>query len=474
MSARGRARALAAALVTVAIIAGCGGPAPVSSVPRTGAETRYRIQVDELVAPLVRDEWVAGVVVGLIDRDGIEFHSYGRRMLAPGQESARPPGPDTAFEIGAVSSLLAAALLAEGVARGQIGLREPLSGFVPAGRELPMFGEQEINFEHLATHSSGLPPLPTNLASTDPTLPFAGYTIERLYDFLQGYQLDRAPGARYEYSAVGAGLLGDIVARREQGTWPAVLAARLTGPLNMQRTAVGFAPVLQGDRASGHDVEGNRVADWEPGALIAATGLVSTARDLMSFVRANLWPSSDPLGNALTLAQRPRLTTGVPPGSIGLGWHIDSGGTVRWASGKTAGFSAFVALEAGPRLGVVVLANTATPVVDRLGRALISMVAGRPFALALPAVVSLAPHVVARYPGDYKLADGTMVRIVQDGARLALAQSDQVPVKLYPATETEFHARALAARVSFQLVNGEEVAGFVLDYGHRTLRALRQ
>jgi len=34
---------------------------------------------------------------------------------------------------------------------------------------------------------------------TDPRIQ-VGYTIERLYDFLRGYELERDPGTRYEYS----------------------------------------------------------------------------------------------------------------------------------------------------------------------------------------------------------------------------------------------------------------------------------
>ena len=52
------------------------------------------------------------------------------------------------------------------------------------------------------------------VAPKDPKDPFADYSVDRLDAFLAAYVLQRDIGSRYEYSNLGAGLLGLALARR--------------------------------------------------------------------------------------------------------------------------------------------------------------------------------------------------------------------------------------------------------------------
>lgn len=61
-------------------------------------------------------------------------------------------------------------------------------------------------------YTSGLPSTPSNLISTDGSNPFADYSPGAMLEFLNSFTLTRAPGARYEYSNYGAGLLGYLLA----------------------------------------------------------------------------------------------------------------------------------------------------------------------------------------------------------------------------------------------------------------------
>jgi hypothetical protein len=51
---------------------------------------------------------------------------------------------------------------------------------------------------------------------------------------------------------------------------------------------------------------------------------------------------------------------------IGLGWHI-SPSDILWHNGQTGGYHSFVAFGEKAKVGIVILTNTATMEVDKLG-----------------------------------------------------------------------------------------------------------
>ena len=76
--------------------------------------------------------------------------------------------------------------LADMVVRGEVKLDEPVRDLLPAGT-LADGQNRPITLRDLASHYSGLPRLPANLAPTDPADPYAGYDEARLHAFLKGW-----------------------------------------------------------------------------------------------------------------------------------------------------------------------------------------------------------------------------------------------------------------------------------------------
>jgi CubicO group peptidase (beta-lactamase class C family) len=69
---------------------------------------------------------------------------------------------------------------------------------------------------------------------------------------------------------------------------------------------------------------------------------------------------------------------------------------VRRHSGNTGGYASFVAFDPARRTGVVILTNAQVGVLDRLGTALLLMLASEPYALDLPRTASVDPAIYAR------------------------------------------------------------------------------
>ena len=240
---------------------------------------------------------------------------------------------------------------------------------------MPERGGRSITLVDLATHSSGLPRMPTNFAPKDPANPYADYSSENMYPFLSGYQLPRDIGAQYEYSNFGAGLLGHALVLRTRSTdYEALVRARILAPLGMTSTAITLSPEMKARLAAGHNATLQPVANWDLSALAGAGALRSTTNDMLTFLAGEprLRQDAARAGDGRMLAAR-RPTT-LPNMTIGLAWHVVKrhGKDIVWHNGGTAGYRTFIGFDPAARVGVVVLSNAGTAAgPDDIGRHLL-------------------------------------------------------------------------------------------------------
>jgi D-alanyl-D-alanine-carboxypeptidase/D-alanyl-D-alanine-endopeptidase len=102
-----------------------------------------------------------------------------------------------------------------------------------------------------SSHRSGLPRRPGNMHPKDPNNPYADYSISQLYDFLSNYTLTRDIGEKYEYSNLGVGLLGHILALKAGMDYETLVRTRICEPLNMKSTVITISPRLRSKLAKG-------------------------------------------------------------------------------------------------------------------------------------------------------------------------------------------------------------------------------
>ena len=129
------------------------------------------------------------------------------------------------------------------------------------------------------------------------------YSVERLYEFLSGHELRRDIGAEYEYSNLGAGLLGHALARRAGLSYEGLLQQRVLRPLGMASTGITLTPVLNARSAGAHTSVFLRTPTplWDFTEAFAGAGsLRSSANDLLTFLAANLGYTKTPLAPAMT------------------------------------------------------------------------------------------------------------------------------------------------------------------------------
>ena len=248
-----------------------------------------------LVKRVDQQKQAAGIVVGVIEPNGRRVVVYGN--LAKGDP--RPVDGDTIFEIGSISKVFTSLLLADMVNRKEVTLDDPAAKYLPEHLRMPERGGKAITLLDLSTHSSGLPRVPGNLNPKDPTNPYADYSVDDLYQFLSGYTLPRNPGSEVEYSNLGGGLLGHILAIRARTDYETLVRVRITEPLGMPDTGITLSSSMKQRMATGHNAMLAPVANWDFPALAGAGALRSSANDMLSFLEAFLGYRESPLAPAM-------------------------------------------------------------------------------------------------------------------------------------------------------------------------------
>jgi CubicO group peptidase (beta-lactamase class C family) len=226
--------------------------------PADAADVVEHAKLDALARPLVDHGWVAGLSIGLVSESGSQFVGYGHTT------DANSPAPNeiTEFEIGSVTKVFTGLLLADMIERGLVKLDTPIQELLGDSIKAPE-GERAITLVDLATHSSGLPRMPSNFDPKDSGNPYADYTVEQMKKFLEGYKLARQPGAKSDYSNLGVGLLGHALALKAGTSYEALVRERICTPLAMEDTRITLTDDQRARLASGHDADGNSQANWD-------------------------------------------------------------------------------------------------------------------------------------------------------------------------------------------------------------------
>ena len=422
-----------------------------------------------------------GIVVGIVD-------GHGRRVVVYGKSDAvngRPLDGDTEFEIGSISKVFTSVVLADMVAKGEVKLDDPISAYLPAGVTAPSKDGKSVTLVELATHTSGLPRLPANMAFKDPANPYADYSMAQLWTFLSGYQLTRDPGAQWEYSNLGFGLLGDLLARRAGTDYESLVKARVIGPLGMMSTTITLTPDEQARLATGHDSSLRKVANWDLPTLAGAGALRSTANDLMTFLAAAMSLSALPPTTGADFATTLNVTrpSAAPTMTQALGWeilHLPRGhGDIVQHGGGTGGYHTFIAFDPKAKVGVVMLTNAET-VAGADDIALHILTGSWVMALAPPTpppperhAIVLAAKALDAFVGRYALAPQVTMTVTRDGEHLMAQLSGQAVFEIFPETPTSFFWKVVDAQASFTLGPDGHTTGLVLHQNGPDLPAPR-
>jgi len=424
-----------------------------------------------LVKRVDQQKQAVGIVAGVIDPNG-------RRVVAAGNLAKGDPRTldgDTIFEIGSVSKVFTSLLLADMVNREEVTLDDPAEKYLPGHVQMPKRSGKSITLLDLSTHTSGLPSLPSNFRPKDLRNPYADYSVDDLYQFLSGYELPRDPGSEFEYSNLGAGLLGHLLAYRAGTDYETLIGTRITRLLSMPDTGITLSCSMKQRMATGHSAMLAPVANWDLPTLAGAGALRSSVHDMLTFVEAFLGYKESPLARAMKAMLKVRRPVGKTRAEIGLAWHIL--GESAWHSGGTGGFRSFAGCDPKARTGVVVLSNASTTSgVDDIGSHIWNpkVPLGNPEPPKQRTEINIDPDLLDRYTGRYQVTPDLIFEITRDGGRLFAQAFVQLPhnrsgdplaapkFELFAEGEKDFFARVTDKQIVFETGSEGRVTSLIL------------
>jgi CubicO group peptidase (beta-lactamase class C family) len=410
--------------------------------------TRADFMPDDEIRNILRDRIESarqslGIVVCSFDSERQKITGYGRS----GAASDRPLDGDTVFEIGSITKVFTALLLAEMVTRGEIGLDDPVAKYLPGNVKMPARDGKQISFLDLATYRSGLPRLPDGIPNTGDN-PYANYTVEQLYAFLSGHVLKFDPGRHYEYSNLGFGLLGHVLALRADTAYEDLVVSRICAPLGLTDTRISLSASMPERLAQGYLSNLQKASNWDFLALASAGALRSTANDLVKFMKETcLAEPGAPLQPAIDLSFKIRRPTSSQNTKVGLGWFFVNSNSdeIVWKDGMTGGYASFAGFSKSLRSGAVVLSNAANSVND-IG---FSLTNPANKIAQYPPEVMVDPAILATYQGTYQMAPNFALVIRAEDGRLFVRATGQNEYELFPESDNRFFLRIVDAQGAF-------------------------
>jgi CubicO group peptidase (beta-lactamase class C family) len=448
---------------TVVALVLAGAAVAAQELPAIDAATRAAL------ANRVEGRHTVGIEVGLATPDGRTYGGQG--AIAKG---GAEPTKDTIFEIGSITKVFTALILADMVERQEVALDDPVSKYLPSSVTVPSRSGRVITLADLTTHTSGLPRIPSNMDGTSLDNPYASYDASKLYAFLSGYQLSRDPGAQWEYSNLGAGLLGHALTRRAGMSYEQLVKTRILDPLGMKNTSITLTPALRARLATPHDESLSPVEIWDLNELAGAGALRSTAEDLLTFAAAHAGLVQSPLQKAIERMRAFRRPGRSPQIEQAMGWIVikPMGTEIFLHDGGTHGFRSAIVVDPTNKRAAVAWTNAPLDVNDLTAHLIEPKV---PLATLDPLVasVTLGDDVLASYVGVYQLAPTFAIEITRDGSRIFEQATNQGRLELFATKHDEFVLRAVKASVSFVRDDAGKVTGLILHQNGLNQRAAK-
>ena len=351
--------------------------APLTAQPAaTGREAIIARWADSIARDVARDSVgaiTAGVVIGdrVVWKRGFGFADAIRRT---------PADENTVYRIGSITKSFTAVAFVQLAEQGRVTLDDSVARYLP---EINGLADRRpntpaITLRQLASHTGGIIREPRLQGAA--TGPYERWE-SRILESIPTTAFDTVPGARYQYSNIGFGILGYTISRAADRPFVDLVTTGILQPLGMTSSGFVATPAIRAHLSVGYTNRPGEPPDTVAparehagrGYKVPNGGLYSTAEDLGRFMMAMWGGTQRPILSPANRAEMMKLQTpGNARSGYGLGFQLaiaENGQRIVSHGGSVAGYTAHIAFDPDARVGVVLLRNYAGGAVNLGGRA---------------------------------------------------------------------------------------------------------
>jgi len=342
-------------------------------------------------------------------------------------EHRTPATPTTLYSMASISKPITATGLMKLVEQGKIDLDRPANDYLGSAKITGLAGSaSDATVRRVMSHTAGLP--------LHYRFFYEGGSVTRpsMDEAITRYAITvYPPGATYNYSNLGYGVLEEIIAKVSGRPYEDFMRDEVFKPLGMTTTTIGTGAGIA-NSAVRYTAQGKPIAFYDFDHR-AASAVYTSAHELVRFGMFHLedhLKDQQPVLKDATLDAMHRIATpGDTANGYGLGWLIGNEQGMRVVShtGGMPGVATTLKLYPQHNVAIVALANTsgAAPhriAVDIAAAVLPGYKATRPPA---PAVAFASPaELIGEWTGTVRMYDGTTTPIS------LLVKSDDIHVRL--------------------------------------------
>jgi D-alanyl-D-alanine carboxypeptidase len=415
----------------------------------------YATRAQGIVSRYVKADLFAGCV--LVAQAGVPLLRQGFGLADREWQIAHVPTGK--FRLGSLTKQFTATAILQLVERQKLSLEDEISRFFP---QAPPYW-RGVYLLHLLTHTSGIASY-TSIPGFFAQQARIDRTPEEIIALTSSAPLQFAPGSRFRYNNTGYILLGHVIEAVAGRPYEDYVRAEILEPLGLAATGYDHDELILPERVQGYRYEAGQfkhAAFLAMSVPYAAGSLYSTLDDLL------IWQRALREGKPIAAGSLALMFSDHGYG-YGFAWGIQQQFSRRHFvhAGGINGFSVVISLYPDEDLLVLVLANIQGAPVQKIAHDLASEFFGLG-GNAQPVV--LDPALLADYVGAYRLADGEILQVAQEGSRLFIESAARPRLELVAEDDHDFVSPLVDEKIRFEADGVEQASHLIVRRGGKDM-----
>ncbi|GAA3518874.1 hypothetical protein GCM10022393_36260 [Aquimarina addita] len=320
------------------------------------------ISMDTNAAAFLEDSTVTAISIGVYKNGKSYTGHYGELD----RQKGNPPTDSTFYEIASVTKTFTGTLVAQAILDGKLSLEDDIRKYLDGDYNNLQYDGHPILIKHVLTHTARLP---SNNKGIDElfkneadSLAFKfneiekNYNKEKYFSHLQEITLDTLPGTKYNYSNVGANLMGHILEVVYKKSFTQLLDQFILKKSGMNTSKMILTEEESNRLANGYNNDGDLMPHLPVSNTLwgAEGGLKSTMPDMIKYMQFQMDST-----NAVAQESHKKIHKENATEWIGYFWRVeqDEDGIYYHHHGGAFGANTYFFIYPHYNLGIVASTN---------------------------------------------------------------------------------------------------------------------